>query len=81
MKIVDVLEVDSKKYACIQGDDLIPGMLISKISTPYGIIAVKGSPVKEACFSPGKMQGVLLLDNVTEIAPCVAEILEYSLEY
>lgn len=79
MRIVDILEVDNKKYACIQGDDLIPGMKISKISTPYGIISVKGSPVQEACFCPGKMQGLLLLDHETQITPCEVEIVEYSM--
>lgn len=79
MRIVDILEINNKKYACIQGEDLRPGMIISRISTPYGIISVKGSPVKEACFSPGKLQGVLLLENDTQIAPCDADVLEYSM--
>lgn len=79
MKIVEILEIDNRKYACVQGDDLISGMIIEKISTPYGIISVTGSPVKEPCFCPGKLQGVLLLDRDTQIAPCEADILEYSM--
>lgn len=78
MKIVDILKIDNTRYAYIQGDDLIPGMIIRRISTPYGIINVKGSPVKEACFIPGKMHGLLLLDNDTQIAPCEADVLDYS---
>ena len=79
MKIVEILEINNKKYVCVQGDDLIPGMIINKMSTPYGIITVKGSPVQEPCFCPGKLQGILLLDKDTQIAPCEADILEYSL--
>lgn len=77
MRIVDVFELESGKVAVIQGNDLAPGMVIESISTPYGEISVLAAdPVKEACFSPGCLQGALLIDRAVHIEPCDAIILK-----
>lgn len=77
MRTVDIFEVESCKVAVIQGTDLVPGVNIDSISTPYGEIDVLAvDPVKVACFLPGCLQGALLIEKSVLIEPCNAEILK-----
>lgn len=76
MRIVEIFNWDGRTELIVHGEELISGMEIRKISTPYGVFEIENCYVKEACFSPGKMQGFLELDCVVDIERCEATILE-----
>jgi hypothetical protein len=80
VNVVEVIEIDNKRFAVVQGDDLKSGMIIRRISTLFGVLDIQESFVKEACFSPGCMQGMLLLDHDVKLEPCEADIIDFSYE-
>ncbi|MCR5118956.1 MAG: hypothetical protein K6B44_04970 [Lachnospiraceae bacterium] len=81
IRIIDVFDLkeNGMKVAIFTGDDLKCGMMVKKVSTPYGIIEATGMDiVKEACFSPGHYHGVFVYDKTIPLKPCEADILEYK---
>lgn len=80
MRIDDVFEIDNKTVVAVHGDELRAGMIITKISTPFGIFDVTGDSVREACFCPGHLYGLLALKESAVVERCEAEILEYTYE-
>ena len=78
MQIVDVFAVHGRTILAVRGEELVCGMNIRKISTPYGVFDVLFSQVREACFVPGLITGLLTLAGQENVGRCEAEILEYD---
>ena len=72
MRIVEIDEElsisdNAQKILCIRGDELVPGMVIRRIKTPFGIIDVDHCEVKEACFSKNSLSGGRILPGMKGI--------------
>lgn len=81
IKIIDIFELKERdiKIASFTGEDIRYGMMVKRVSTPYGMIEARSMEiVKEACFRPGHYWGGFGFDKSINIQPCEAEVLEYG---